>query len=109
MSDVTKSILMNKDVIAIDQDALGKQASPVKKGDLETWIKPLADGSVAVGIVNLGSSSTTASVNAADLHLSGPVSKATDLWSHQEVHFAGNGYAAQVPSHGVLMLRVWGK
>ena len=53
MSDTTKSILLNKEVIAIDQDALGKQASPVKNGNLETWVKPLKDGSVAVGVVNL--------------------------------------------------------
>ena len=42
---------MNEEVIAIDQDSLGKQASPVKHGDLETWIKPLADGGEAVGVV----------------------------------------------------------
>ncbi len=106
MSDVTKSILMNKEVIAVDQDTLGKQASPVKNGDLETWVKPLADGSVAVGVVNHGSSAAAASVNASDLHLNG-ASKARDLWAHQDVQFAGNSYSAQVPSHGVLMLRVW--
>ncbi len=49
MSDATKAILLNKEVIAVDQDPLGKQASPVKNGDLETWVKPLADGDVAVG------------------------------------------------------------
>jgi alpha-galactosidase len=39
MSDVTESILLNREVIAIDQDPLGKQASPVRNGHLETWIK----------------------------------------------------------------------
>ena len=62
MTDATKAILMNKEVIAVDQDALGKQASPVKNGDLESWVKPLADGGVAVGIVNLGDSAATATV-----------------------------------------------
>jgi alpha-galactosidase len=107
MSEVTKSILMNKEVIAVDQDPLGKQASPVKNGDLETWIKSLADGSVAVGVVNLGPSRVTATVNASDLHVAGAVSKARDLWTHKDVHFAGNAYAAPVPSHGVLLLRIW--
>jgi alpha-galactosidase len=109
MSDVTKSILLNKEVIAIDQDALGKQASPVKNGDLETWIKPLADGSVAVGMVNLGSTAAQATVKAADLGLSGPVKTARDLWAHQDVKFVAGAYSASVPSHGVLLLRVSGK
>ncbi len=109
MSDVTKSILMNKEVIAIDQDSLGKQASPVKNGELETWVKPLADGSVAVGVVNLGAVATEATVNARDLQLSGKVKKARDLWAHKDVKFKDGAYAATVPSHGVLLLKVSAK
>jgi len=109
MSDVTKSILLNKEVIAIDQDALGKQASPVKNGDLETWVKPLADGSVAVGVVNMGSAAAQATVKAADLGFAGPVKKARDLWAHQDVKFAAGAYTATVPSHGTLLLRVSAK
>jgi len=109
MSPVTKSILMNKEVIAIDQDALGKQASPVKNGDLETWIKPLADGSVAVGVINLGDDATQATVKASDLQLSGKVKSARDLWAHQDVHFKDGAYSATVPSHGVLLLKVRAK
>ncbi|AXC11561.1 Alpha-galactosidase precursor [Acidisarcina polymorpha] len=106
MSSETKAILLNKEVIAIDQDALGKQASPVKSGDLETWIKPLADGSVAVGVVNLGSSSAAATVKARDLGLTGEVKTARDVWSHTDVSFKGNTYTATLPSHGALLLRV---
>jgi alpha-galactosidase len=108
MTDATKAILMNKEVIAVDQDPLGKQASPVKNGDLETWVKPLADGSVAVGVVNLGAAAAQATVKAGDLGLNG-VKKARDLWTHSEVNFANGAYAATVPSHGVLMLRVSAK
>ena len=106
MSPVTKSILLNKELIAIDQDALGKQASPVKNGELETWVKPLADGSVAVGVVNMGSAAAQATVSAKDLGLSGPVKSARDLWSHKAVHFANGTYKASVPTHGVLLLKV---
>jgi alpha-galactosidase len=107
MSPVTKSILMNKEVIAIDQDLLGKQASPVKNGDLETWIKPLADGGVAVGIVNLGPAAAQATVHLSDLQLTRPVVKVRDLWSHQEVKTLKDSYTATIPSHGTLLLRVW--
>jgi alpha-galactosidase len=109
MSPVTKSILLNKEVIAVDQDPLGKQASPVKKGDLETWVKPLSDGSVAVGVVNFGSSAVQATVSADDLQLTGKVKTARDLWTHKGVKFTDGKYSASVPSHGVLMLKVSAK
>jgi alpha-galactosidase len=109
MSDTTKSILMNKEVIAVDQDKLGKQASPAKNGDLETWVKPLADGSVAVGVVNMGGAEAKASINASDLHLNGSVKKARDLWKHSDVKFADGTYSVQLPSHATLMLKVSSK
>jgi alpha-galactosidase len=106
MTPATREILLNGEVIAVDQDPLGKQASPVKKGDLEFWAKPLADGTVAIGIVNMGPSETTATVEASDLGLSGKVKSARDLWAHTDVAFSDGAYSAKVPSHGVLMLRV---
>jgi alpha-galactosidase len=109
MTAATKAILLNKEVIAIDQDPLGKQASPVKNGDLETWVKPLAGGGVAVGVVNLSSTTAQATVNASDLKLGGGVRKARDLWAHADVQFKGGTYSATVPSHGVLLLKVTGK
>jgi alpha-galactosidase len=109
MTDATRAILLNKEVIAIDQDPLGKQASPVKNGDLETWIKPLAGGGVAVGVVNLGPAAAQATVKASDLNLGGAVKQARDLWAHQEVQFKDGAYSATVPSHGVLLLKVNGK
>lgn len=109
MSDATKTILLNKDVIAVDQDPLGKQAVPIRQGDLETWIKPLADGSVAVGVVNLGSSAEQATLLASNLRLNGRVKHARDLWTHKDVKFKNGEYSAEVPSHGTLMLRVSAK
>ena len=109
MTAATREILLNKEVIAIDQDPLGKQASPVKNGDLETWIKPLADGSVAVGVINLGAAEAQASIHARDLNLGSAVKNARDLWKHHDVKFTGETYTAAVPSHGVLLLRVSAK
>ena len=109
MSPATKAILLNKEVVAIDQDPLGKQASPVKKGDLETWVKPLADGSVAVGVVNLGAAAAQATVQASDLQLTGSHYSARDLWMHSDVKFTGGAYSATVPTHGVLLLKVVAK
>jgi alpha-galactosidase len=107
MSPVTSSILLNREVIAIDQDSLGRQASPVKSGSLERWEKPLADGSVAVGLVNMGSSPVRGILAAHDLSLKGQVTKARDLWAHGNVEFKNGEYSATIPSHGTLLLRVW--
>ena len=109
MSADTKAILMNKEVIAIDQDSLGKQATPARNGQFETWVKPLADGSVAVGVVNFGSDTARATIQASDLHLNGNVRHARDLWAHKDVKFQNGAYSADVPAHGTLMLRVSSK
>ena len=108
MTPATREILLNREVIAVDQDPLGKQASPVKSGDLEVWVKPLADGSVAVSVVNMGATETTGSVKASDLGLRPGVKSARDLWKHADVEFHNDVYTASIPSHGVLMLRVNG-
>jgi alpha-galactosidase len=106
MTPATKEILLNREVIAVDQDALGKQASPVRTGDLDTWVKPLADGSVAVAMVNMGATEATANVKVSDLGLGTEVKTARDLWKHASVDFHDGVYTTSVPSHGVLMLRV---
>ncbi len=109
MSESTRSILLNKEVIALDQDPLGKQASPVKDGDLETWIKPLSDGGVAVGVVNLSSSPKTATIKQSELPTHTATKTARDLWSHREVTLTNGEYAATIPAHGVLLLRIAAK
>ena len=108
MTPATKEILLNREVIAVDQDVLGKQASPVKAGELDTWIKPLADGSVAVGVVNMGMTETTARVTLSELGLGTEVKSARDLWKHTEVVFQDGAYTQKLPSHATLMLRVSG-
>jgi alpha-galactosidase len=107
MTPAVKDILLNREVITVDQDVLGKQASPVKTGDLEMWVKPLADGSVAVGVVNMGATEATATVKASDLGIGAAIKSARDLWRHEDVGFRDGAYSAKVPSHGVLMLRVY--
>jgi alpha-galactosidase len=81
----------------------------VKNGELETWVKPLADGSLAVGVVNLGGSVATATVKADDLLQGKKVKVARDLWAHKNVKFADGVYSSEVPSHGILMLRISSK
>src|SRR5260370_25392539 len=63
MTADTKEILLNKDVIAIDQDALGQQGRRVKKtGELEVWSKQLQDDGRAVALLNPRSATAEVSV-----------------------------------------------
>src|ERR1700736_3850514 len=64
MSEETKAILMNPEVIAVDQDAKGVQGHRVwDEGPLEIWVKALADGSQAAGLFNRGESALKITLN----------------------------------------------
>jgi alpha-galactosidase len=105
MSDSIKEILLNKEVIAVDQDKKGIQGTRVRKdGDLEVWKKPLEKG-VAVGLFNRGADTARITVkwNEAGVNKANP--KVRDLWAHKDLT-AANEYTADVRSHGVVMLRV---
>jgi alpha-galactosidase len=108
MTADTKEILLNKDVIAIDQDPLGQQGRRVKKtGDLEIWSKQLHDGSRAVALLNRGLATAKISVAWTDIGYPDAVSASVrDLWTKKESSAVKGGYSAEVPSHGVVMLRV---
>jgi alpha-galactosidase len=100
MSAETKSILMSKDVIAIDQDPLGKQGDRVSaEGPFEVWSKPLKDGSVAVGLFNRGHDAEQMSLPLAKLGLSAG-SKIHNVWNPSD---SGHG-PWMIPEHGVVLL-----
>ena len=100
MSAETKSILMNKDVIAIDQDPLGKQGDRVSaEGPFEVWSKPLKDGSIAVGLFNRGHDAEQMSLPLAKLGLSAG-SKIHNVWNPSD---SGHG-PWMIPEHGVVLL-----
>ena len=107
MTDETKSILMNADVIAIDQDPAAK---PVKKvaetATTTTLVRPLHDGSTAIGLFNRGDQAAEMSVNWDGIGLGGRNRSARDLWQHKSVDVSASDYSASVPAHGVVMLRV---
>ncbi|HUZ97437.1 MAG TPA: glycoside hydrolase family 27 protein [Edaphobacter sp.] len=108
MSADTKEILLNKEVIAIDQDALGRQGRRVKKdGDLEIWSKQLADGGRAVALLNRGKETAKISVKWTDVGYPDTLSASVrDLWAKKDMGQKTGGYSAEVPSHGVVMIKV---
>ncbi len=108
MSADTREILLNKEVIAVDQDVMGLQGRRVKKmGDLEVWSKQLADGGRAVALLNRSDKAATISADWTDIGYPTTVSAAVrDLWAKKDVGRKSGSYSAEVPSHGVVMVTV---
>src|SRR5450759_1033113 len=105
MSDSIKEILLNKEVIAIDQDKAGHQGVRVRQdGELEVWKKPLAQG-VAVALFNRGKDAAKMTVKWSEAGVTKKSPKVRDLWAHKDIQAPGE-YAVEVPSHGVVMLKV---
>ena len=106
ISDETKSILINKEVIAIDQDP---EAKPVKKiseqGSLVVAARPLKDKSWAVGLFNRGGSVAKVSVTWQEIGLHGKL-QVRDLWAHKDMGKVADQFSADVPSHGVVLITV---
>jgi len=107
MSDETKSILMNTEVIAIDQDAEAKPVQAISRdGNTIVLARPLQDHSMAVGLFNRGDQPAEVGVNWSALNLAGKKLSLRDLWKHQPVEAVGDRYSASVPAHGVVLLQV---
>ncbi len=105
----TREILLNKDVIAIDQDSLGVQGTIIADNppDLQVWVKPLADGSKAVLLFNRASVPSPVTADWRSVGLKSKQARVRDLWAHRDSSAVSDRYTATVPSHGVVMLRVW--
>ena len=106
MTNDIKEILLNREVLAVDQDTLGKQGRRlIRNGAAEIWAKPLSEGAVAVALFNRGASLARISVRWSELGLNGRY-KARDLWNGADLPDATNSYSAEVPSHGSVLLRI---
>jgi alpha-galactosidase len=108
MDEATRSILLNKEVIAVDQDKVGVQGRRVwKDGNREVWVKPLAGGDRALLLFNRGDA--PASIRATADQLGWPAdvrAKIRDLWGHKDVGRWAGSIEATVEPHGVAMFRI---
>lgn len=85
MDKATLTTLMNPEIIAINQDPLGKQAQRAVCNDkYEIWIKPLADGSHAIACLNKESISAKINISFNELSLPNELSF-RDIWEHQNI------------------------
>jgi len=106
LDQFTIDLLTNDDVLAVDQDPLGKQAT-TKASDKnsEVWARPLADGSLAVALFNKAEKPAEISVNFSDLGISG-TQKVRDLWQRKDLGSYDAKFSATVAGHGAVMVKI---
>jgi alpha-galactosidase len=110
MTDDTKSILMNTDVIAIDQDRAGLPLQRVsQEGNTVVFMRPLKGGDIVVGMFNRGDQPAEIGASWDSLGVAGKRLQVRDLWKHAAVTVNRDRYTDNVPMHGVVILRVTAK
>jgi alpha-galactosidase len=104
----TLAIISNKEVIALNQDLLCRQAEKVADtGDIEVFTKPLANGDLGVCVLNRGASPEKVAVKWVSLGLEpGSSVTARDLWTHKDIGSFSGPIEISVPSHDVVVYRL---
>jgi alpha-galactosidase len=106
MDATTRQILTAPEIIAVNQDHLGKQARrTIKDRDLEVWKKPLSDGQYALGLLNRGRDTQELKVNWADIALPRPW-KVRDLWARADLGVFRGSFTTTLASHQTRVLRL---
>ncbi len=105
LDDFTISLLTNHEVLAVNQDPLGRQAERVyEEGDLQVWIRPLKDGSRAIGFFNLGEEPMNTELELSKIGLEGSHTF-RDLWRQKDLGQIEGTISLNIPVHGVLLTR----
>ena len=124
MDEFTLSLLTNDEVLAVNQDPLGKQARlvssqgeevvierPGRPGQAgkfprgQVWSRELEDGTSAVGLFNLGDDEMSVIADFKDLKVSGKQT-VRDLWRQKDIGTADGKYEAKVAPHGVVFVKL---
>jgi alpha-galactosidase len=108
MSEETRAILTNREVIAVGQDRLGHQGRKVRdEGNLEVWARDLDGGARAVVLFNRGHDETTLAVSWQEIGLPFDAEPTVrDLWTQRDLGRVKDRFVATVPSHDIVMIRV---
>lgn len=106
LDDFTLNVLCNPEVIEVDQDPLGVCAEvKMLSDDLFLMIKPMEDGSKAVGLFNRGYFDAPVAANWGDLGLEGKM-VVRDLWRQKDLGTFEGKFESEVPHRGVVMVRI---
>ncbi len=106
LDEFTLNLLTNDEVIAVNQDPLGRMAKQhLLDIYQQAWVKEMEDGSVAIGLFNLNSVPETISISWKLADLSGK-QKVRDLWRQKDLGEFIDGFETEVRPHGVIFIRV---
>jgi alpha-galactosidase len=106
LDDFTLSLLTNDEVLALDQDPLCRPATLVRdEENQKVFVKTLADGSLAVGLVNMGLFPARLDAQWKDFGLSGQQT-VRDLWRQKDLGTFDNTFETTVDSHGIALLKI---
>lgn len=111
MDDFTVGLLTNDEVLAVNQDTLGKQATQMSNdGTRVVYAKMLEDGSIAVGLFNRGNEETTVRVSwgpwGSMPTAEGGKFAVRDLWRQKDLGTSDGRFEAKVKPHGVVLVRM---
>ncbi len=112
IDDFTLGLLTNDEVLAVNQDALGKQATQISNhGGRVVYAKTLEDGSFAVGLFNLGEVPVTVGVKwgpwgTLPTAQVGTTFRVRDLWHQRDLGELKDGFETIVAPHGVVLVRL---
>jgi alpha-galactosidase len=106
MTPETLAILTNPNVLAVDQDPAGNQGYRIwQEGPLEIWMKVMADRSRVVGLFNRGYTASPMTVNFHQIGV-GDTEQVRDLWARKDLGTMQGSFTANVPRHGVVLVRI---
>ncbi|HEU5078175.1 MAG TPA: putative Ig domain-containing protein [Opitutaceae bacterium] len=107
LDEFTRSLLTNDEVLALQYDALGKQATRVATvGAVDVYLKPLEDGSTALGFFNRGKAEVKTTFNKLDRFGLGGAVKVRDLWRQKDLEDAKGSLTLEIPGDGVVLLKL---
>jgi alpha-galactosidase len=107
MDQETAALLMNREVLAVNQDPLGAPAYRARQfGPCEVWKKPLADGSMAVALINRGSVGNDILLKARDVGLLESPKLVRDLWAGKDTADFTVELTQRVQPHETILLKI---
>ncbi|MCD4746034.1 MAG: glycoside hydrolase family 27 protein [Bacteroidales bacterium] len=106
MSESITEILTNKEVIAIDQDVLGKQGYKIRDdGDFEVWYKPMESENIAICFLNRSTNAKEINIDWNSLDIKNNY-KIRDLWKKKDVGTTNEKFSGTIEPHGVILLKL---
>ena len=103
----TASLLMNREVLVVNQDPLGIPARRIRQmGQCEIWIKPLADKSVAVSVINRGSRPDDVTVRARDIGMLDTPKLGRNLWTQEDIADFKTDFIQRVQPHETVVMKI---